>query len=310
MELMPQEDAETWPGGVKRGVHPIRSAFRLLETKRSVAPMASSLLTMTDEPDHRVGVPWHDADRFSVFGVSILNVAEPEVIGWIDEAIHDRQSRLSVFFVNAHTLNLAAKNPLYRQVLNSSGCVLGDGTGVRWAARLHGIRVRENLNGTDLTPQLFETTAGHGHSYFLLGADEETIAKAACHAGSAFPGWRLVGHHHGYLADESLNAATIERINAARPDLLLVGMGNPLQEQWIARYRLRLDVPVCMGVGGLFDFWAGSVRRAPKWMRKAGYEWLWRLYQQPRQKAARYLVGNPAFLARAVWERAAASKNE
>jgi N-acetylglucosaminyldiphosphoundecaprenol N-acetyl-beta-D-mannosaminyltransferase len=206
----------------------------------------------------------------------------------------------SVFFVNAHTLNLAYGNPAYRDILNGGDFVFADGTGVRWAARRQGIKLAENLVGTDFVPALFTETAGRGYSYFMLGGDEGTVAKAAGYAQEKFPGWRLAGIHHGFLTDEKLSAAAVEQINAARPSVLLVGMGNPLQEHWITANRPRLAVPVCLGIGGLFDYWAGNVSRAPRWLRRLGHEWIWRLGQQPCQKAKRYLIGNPLFLWRIV----------
>ncbi len=243
-------------------------------------------------------------ERFRVLGVEIDNVTRRQAIDLIEEAICRRDdSPASVFFVNAHTLNLAAADPSYRDVLNASDFVFADGTGVRWAARYQGVCVRENLLGTDFTPQFLLETSGRGYTYFMLGADGSTIARAADYARHCFPGWQLRGFHHGYLRDEKTATDTIDQINAARPDVLLVGMGNPLQEQWIEAHRARLSVPVCMGIGGLFDYWAGNVSRAPQWLRRAGHEWLWRLYQQPVLKARRYLLGNPLFLARVFRER-------
>jgi len=229
----------------------------------------------------------------------------------LEEVVRRRDSRTAgVFLVNAHTLNLAAADPAYRDVLNAADFVFADGTGVRWAARLQGVRVLDNLVGTDLVPALFHATAGRGYSYFLLGADEQTIALAADYARREFTGWTQAGCHHGYLTDDSLASAAIEKINAARPDVLLVGMGNPVQEQWIHDHLPRLSVPLCMGIGGLFDYWAGNVSRAPQWLRRFGHEWLWRLYQQPALKARRYLIGNPLFLVRVLrqrWPRGPAS---
>jgi N-acetylglucosaminyldiphosphoundecaprenol N-acetyl-beta-D-mannosaminyltransferase len=245
--------------------------------------------------------------QFSVLGVRIHNVTRRRAIAMIEAIIGRRNGRpTSVFFVNAHTLNLSAADPSYRATLNAGNLVFADGTGVRWAARMQGVRVLENLTGTDLIPSLFQATADQGHSYFLLGADATTIEAAADFARRTFPGWRLVGCHHGYLADDASSAAVIGKINAAEPDLLLVGMGNPLQEQWIHRRLPELRVRVCAGVGGLFDFWAGNVSRSPSWLRSLGHEWFWRLLQEPRRKAARYLVGNPLFLARVLCERCAA----
>jgi N-acetylglucosaminyldiphosphoundecaprenol N-acetyl-beta-D-mannosaminyltransferase len=207
----------------------------------------------------------------------------------------------SVFFTNAHTLNLGTANPDYRAVLNAGSYIFGDGIGVRWAARMKGIRLRDNVNGTDLVPELLASTPGR--RYFLLGSDDETIQRAAAMAEIRFPNWTQVGFHHGFLNDASLREEAIPRIDAAGPDLLLVGMGNPRQECWIHEHLEQLRVPVCMGVGGLFDFWAGNVSRAPRWLRRLGHEWLWRLFQQPADKSRRYLVGNPLFLLRAWADR-------
>lgn len=242
--------------------------------------------------------------QFSVLGVRINNPSGREAIAAVEEMIARRDgSSHGVFFVNAHTLNLAAGDPSYRDVLNSGCLVLPDGTGVRWAARLQGVRVVENLPGTDFVPSLLQATADRGHSYFLLGADARTIDAAATFASKTFPGWRCAGCHHGYLADETLDAEAVDRINAAQPDVLLVGMGNPIQEQWIHCHLAKLRVPVCMGIGGLFDFWAGNVSRSPRWLRRLGHEWLWRLFQEPQKKARRYLIGNPLFLLRVLAER-------
>lgn len=245
-----------------------------------------------------------EPSRFRILGVQIQNVTRGQAIASMDEVIASREPRpKSVFFVNAHTLNLAATDPAYRDTLNRGDFVFADGTGVRWAARLHGFRVLENIPGTDFIPEMFRALAEQGYSYFLLGADAMTIHVAGEYARQVFPGWRQAGIHHGYLTNDTLTSEVIDQINFARPDVLLVGMGNPVQEQWIDRYRSRLDVPVCMAVGGLFDFWAGNVRRAPGWLRRMGHEWLWRLSQQPRHKAHRYLLGSPQFLWRAIHER-------
>jgi exopolysaccharide biosynthesis WecB/TagA/CpsF family protein len=244
-----------------------------------------------------------EAPSFSVLGVRILNIPRRQAIERLEEVIRRRDSRSrSVFFVNAHTLNLAAADPGYRDVLNAGDFVFGDGTGVRWAARLQGVRVVENLVGTDFTPELLHATAGRGYAYYLLGADPQSVAAAADYARRTFKGWRQAGYHHGYIREESLAQRVIEEINAARPDVLLVGMGNPLQERWLLAHRDRLEVPICMGIGGLFDLWAGAVSRAPPWLRRLGHEWIWRLYQQPTLKARRYLLGNPQFLARILRE--------
>ncbi|WP_414566746.1 MULTISPECIES: WecB/TagA/CpsF family glycosyltransferase [unclassified Anabaena] len=101
--------------------------------------------------------------------------------------------------------------------------------------------------------------------------------------------------HDGYLKEEE-TIKVIAEINSLQPHLLLVGMGNPLQEYWLAKNRNQLKVPVCVGVGGLFDHWGGNLKRAPLWVRRLGFEWLQILLQQPGKKWQRYLIGNPKFL--------------
>lgn len=231
-----------------------------------------------------------------IFGVPVADLGMQEALAICEAAMRADFARArSIFFVNAHTLNLAYEDASYREVLKASDRVFGDGTGVRWAVRfLHGARLLDNVNGTDLAPALLGRKLGL--RYYLLGASAEAIERAAAHARVAFPGWQLVGHHHGYVEIDG-SEAVVEKINASRPHLLLVGMGNPKQELWIHAQRARLTVPLCMGIGGLLDYWAGDLVRAPAWLRRFGFEWLHLLIAQPR-KFRRYVFGNPLFLAR------------
>jgi N-acetylglucosaminyldiphosphoundecaprenol N-acetyl-beta-D-mannosaminyltransferase len=239
-------------------------------------------------------------DWVHVLGVAINNLSQAEAITLIESWVRDREATRSIFIVNAHTLNLSSDDPKFQLVLNDANRVFADGTGVRWAARLRGVRLKENLVGTDLVPRLFTETAGRGYRYFLLGASGDAISRAARRCEADFPGWDLAGFHHGYVSDAE-TPALVEKINTARPHLLLVGMGNPLQERWIHRHQKQLQVPVCLGVGGLFNHWAGDLQRAPGWVRRQGFEWLQLLLQQPH-KWRRYLLGNPKFLIRILRE--------
>jgi exopolysaccharide biosynthesis WecB/TagA/CpsF family protein len=243
----------------------------------------------------------------TILGVHITDVTVSRAIDIIEGMVcNEREHAHSIYFVNAHTLNLTHTEAGFRDVLNAGDYVFGDGTGIRWAARLQGIQVQDNLVGTDLVPSLFRSTAGRGYSYFMLGSDQSTVERAALYARRNFGGWRQAGFHHGYLQTRELTEQVIDQINLARPDVLLVGMGNPRQERWILEHKAALRVPVVMGIGGLYDYWADNVSRAPLWLRQLGHEWLWRLYQQPRDKAKRYLVGNPVYLyhvCREQWER-------
>ena len=239
-----------------------------------------------------------------ILDVDITDVTKEQAGELLDEmaGIYDGTAKC-VFFVNAHTLNLAAEDGDYCEILNSADHVFGDGTGVRWAAKINGEPVKDNVNGTDLIPEFLGRRDGKKLRCYFLGADVPTVRKAAEYAENRFPAAEAAGFHHGYIKGDEASAAVVEMINATRPDVLLVGMGNPLQERWIYAHRHELKVPLIVGVGGLFDFWAGNFSRAPLWLRKLGHEWIWRLLQQPAGKGRRYLLGNPMFLWRVLRRR-------
>ena len=233
----------------------------------------------------------------SVLGVGICDVTKQDAMRLLEGLVCACNRRChSVFFVNTHTLNVATDQPDFRNVLNSADFVFNDGTGVRWAARQRGMELRDNLVGTDLIPEFLRATGKRGYRYFLLGADPDTIAKAAAVARERFVGWTQAGYHHGFVSDEQCGEL-VNRINATNADVLLVGMGNPLQERWIHGNQSRLRVPLAIGVGGLFDHWIDKPKRAPLWVRRMGCEWIHKLLLQPH-KWRRYLIGNPLFLYR------------
>lgn len=224
-----------------------------------------------------------------------------------DSALADMSAALkgprgqTAFFANAATLNLASTDPDYRRALNTASFMYGDGTGVRWAARARGTRLQANLNGTDLIPELIHMNPGV--RVYLIGGDQDLVVEAARRFSILFPQAVLVGWRNGYFDKESCGAVLAE-INVAKPDLLLVGFGNPLQEKWVYSNSRNLDVPLTAAVGGLFAYWAGTLQRAPALYRRAGFEWLHIMLMQPR-KLRRYLLGNPVFLFRMIrWLRA------
>ena len=243
--------------------------------------------------------------RYRVLGVWLDDLGFDDALALARAALANPAPR-TLFFANAHTLDLAARSPADRRILNDADFVFGDGTGVRWAARLHGLRLRANLNGTDFVPALLAAADADARSCFLLGAEEAVVAGAAVVIARDYPGWRIAGYHHGFL-DRVGAERVVAAIAAARPDLLLVGMGNPIQERWIAGHRDELPVRLAIGVGALFAYMAGDVRRAPAPMRRLGLEWLFVLLLQ-RHKWRRYLFGAPSFLFRALRERFAGDK--
>lgn len=241
---------------------------------------------------------YHDVkgrERRVILGVPITVTTSPALIRLLGDGIRTRSPRY-LAFANAHTLNLAVEDQEFLQILRRF-TVVNDGLGVDLASkRLYGERFQENLNGTDFVPY-FLRSLGYPVRVYLLGS-REGVAQAAGEAlVRCCPNVKVSGTHHGYFSVKE-TSRVIDAINAARPDVLLVAFGNPLQEKWIARYADVLSVPVCIGVGALFDFLSGRQPRAPRWVRLLRSEWCFRLMVEPRRMWRRYILGNVVFLRR------------
>ncbi len=207
-----------------------------------------------------------------------------------------RREPVAVAFANAHTLNVAADSAEFRAALQNS-LVFNDGIGVDLASRLlYGAPFPENLNGTDFGPNYLRATR-HRYRIFMLGARPGTAERAAQRLASICPQHEFVGCHHGHFATEQI-PELIDRIRHAKADVLLVAMGNPKQELFIQQHLAATGCTLGIGVGALFDFLAGNVPRAMPWVQRWRLEWLYRLAQEPRRLARRYLVGIPVFLTR------------
>jgi exopolysaccharide biosynthesis WecB/TagA/CpsF family protein len=205
-------------------------------------------------------------------------------------------------YVNAHTLNLAHRDRAFRAVLHGADLVLNDGSGLSLAARMQGARFPANLNGTDFTPRLLASAAAAQAPVFLLGGKPGVAKASAARLIERVPGLNIVGHAHGYT-DAPGRAGLVERIRESGAHVLVVGMGNPLQEKWLAEHLPATGVRLGVAVGAFLDFAAEVVPRAPQWMRTAGVEWMYRLGQEPTRLWRRYVLGNPAFVLRVLRER-------
>jgi len=240
----------------------------------------------------------------TLLGLRLDNPSMREATAAIEAALEAPAPR-QIAFVNADCFNRAAHDAEYRDVLGRAATVWPDGLGVRLAGWLHGQPVRENINGTDLFPRLCATLAGTPHSVFLLGGQPGVAARVAGWIATHHPTVHVAGTAHGYFA-ASEEALVIDQVRRSGATLLLVAFGAPRQDVWIARHLDALGVKVAIGVGGLFDFYSGRIRRAAPWLRELGLEWLWRLLQEPRRLWRRYCVGNVVFMWSVVRSRAAA----
>jgi exopolysaccharide biosynthesis WecB/TagA/CpsF family protein len=242
-----------------------------------------------------------------ILGVPIACLERTEALREI-RRLHERTSPALVAYLNAHTLNLASRSPSYRALMNRTDLNLNDGSGVALAARIQGRRFKDNLNGSDFNREILRLAARLGWSVYLLGAAQGVADRAAQQLTADIEELKVVGTHSGYLT-EAETAAVVEEIRGANTDLILVAMGNPRQEEWLAAHLPATGARVGVGVGAFLDFSAEVVPRAPRWMNKAGVEWIWRLGQEPRRLWRRYVLGNPMFLARVVRERLARGRS-
>lgn len=189
------------------------------------------------------------------------------------------------------------------EVLRAADLVVPDGTGVVWAAAKLGRPVPQRIAGIDLTSALLAWAAANDRAVFLLGAEPGIAEQAGARLAKRYAGLRIVGTHHGYF-DEAEGPSVVARINESQAHLLLVAMGVPRQELWIAHHRSDLNVRVAVGVGGALDVFAGKVSRAPRWLQQAGLEWAYRVVKEPRR--VRRLGALPRF----VWRTLRTARRE
>lgn len=262
----------------------------------AVAPFAWSAAVPRFEQVYRK-VLGAESRRIGPVEVSVLD--RDAAVQRILAAVERRDPAL-VTFCNAHTVNLARRNPQLREALTDF-LVLNDGVGVDLASRsLFGTAFPDNLNGTDFTPHLLGA-AGRPLSLYLIGSKPHVAAAAGKVLEARFPHLRVVGCHDGFF-DVSEEQSIAEDIRRSGADLVLAAMGQPRQEFWAMRAAPLINRPIIC-VGALLDFLAEQVPRAPDLLRRMRLEWAFRLAHEPRRLAGRYLVGNATFLAGMVRQK-------
>ena len=241
-----------------------------------------------------------------LFGIPLALIDQEGLLEVVGDWITESGSRLPpaprlISYVNTHCLNLAHQDEAYRGVLTSFDLVYADGLGVVWAAQwLRRARLHK-LTGADWVGAFCRRAEQHGWRVYILAGAPGVAQQARIRLRRAYPALDIVGVGDGFFAHKD-EEEVLQEIARLRPDILLVGMGVPKQEKWIAYHRDGLAVKICWGVGALFDYVAGIEPRAPRWMRNLGLEWLWRMGVDPGGKWKRYALGIPWFLAR-VWRR-------
>ena len=235
--------------------------------------------------------------RINVLGVGIsainLEEAVREIEGWVADG-----SRRYVNVCTVHTVMECQNHARLRAIVNSSGLSTPDGMPLVWLSRLHGFRQAGRVYGPDLMLEVCDRSLVTGHRHFFYGGATGVADLLAEKLKARFPGLKVAGTYSPPMrpADTPEDSNVLDMINRSGADIVWVGLGTPKQDFWVARHRDLLSASALIAVGAAFDFHAGLLRQAPQWMRRYGLEWLFRLLQEPRRLAYRYLVYNPLFL--------------
>jgi len=245
------------------------------------------------------------APGISILGAPLSLCDEVELLATLREAVAAKH-QIIVLSGNVHAYNLAYEHPWLCALFKQADVVRLDGVGVRIGARLLGYDTPRRMTWADFGWSLAAYAAEHNLSLYLLGSKPGVAEAAAARLVKYAPTLRIAGVQHGYFDKQPgsvENEAVLAQINAAKPDILIVGLGMPLQERWLVENRSEIEASVVITGGAVFDYISGELRRAPRWMTDHGLEWLGRLLIEPRRLWRRYVVGNPLFLWRVLKQR-------
>jgi len=235
----------------------------------------------------------------TILGVKIDVITPMELIKKIN-SLFNEADQTTIFYVNPDCLNKAYYSHHYRNILNSGRLVYADGIGVVLAGRLRNQYLPCRITAIDIFHQLCDAWQNKGTRLYLLGASEKNIVQATANLKAAHPNLIIAGFHHGFFKASTEEQEIIQDINSKFPDILLVGLGAPLQEEWVHRNLKKLNAQVFWCVGGLFDLLSGNLKRGPRVLHQNHLEWFCRLLITPEKVWKRYLIGNPLFIYRAM----------
>jgi N-acetylglucosaminyldiphosphoundecaprenol N-acetyl-beta-D-mannosaminyltransferase len=241
------------------------------------------------------------SQRVNILGVGVTPLNLVQAVKTLDEWRQNGR-RDYVCCVSVHGLVTAQRDPEIRSALNHSGLATEDGMPLVWWCRRAGYAKATQVCGSDLLDAMCELAVKRGHRHYFYGGRPRVVEQLVSRLTERYPGLVIAGYRsppfRPLTAEE--DAADVAAINDARADFVWVGLGMPKQEKWMAAHVGRIDATALIGIGAAFDFHAGMMPRAPYWMRRSGFEWLFRLIKEPRRLAGRYLIDNAIFVAHTV----------
>ena len=234
-------------------------------------------------------------NKVNICGINFNNITMEHSLAVIEELIRTKK-QATVFHPNVDCVCIANDDKDLMRIYNKSDLVLADGMAIIWASKLLRKPLKEKISGPDLLPRICAMASEKNYNIFFLGG-REGVAKKACEVFKGkYKKLRIAGFYHGYFdkaGDE--NRWVISKIANEKPDILVVAFGTPLQEKWIEKNMEELEANLCIGVGAAIDFHAGTIPRAPRWIQNIGFEWLFRLFIEPKRLWRRYLVRDLKF---------------
>ena len=242
-----------------------------------------------------------EVKRVNVLGVGLSVLNLDLALAAIQRSLAQK-SKGYVCVTGVHGVMEAQRDQRLRSILNQSFLNTPDGMPMVWIGRLNGFREMDRVYGPDLMLLVCEHSRAHDHTHFLYGGGEGVAQKLRQNLEAKFPGIKILGAHTPPFRPLNPGEETelVGMVNEMKPDIVWVGLSTPKQEKFMAQYRDKFEATLLFGVGAAFDFHAGSVRQAPRWMQRGGVEWCFRLGCEPRRLWRRYLRNNPAFVFRFI----------
>jgi N-acetylglucosaminyldiphosphoundecaprenol N-acetyl-beta-D-mannosaminyltransferase len=244
--------------------------------------------------------------ELELLGVRMTGQTYDDAIHRMLEAASGKAPQMRAHFVNVHNLIEAQDDDALREIFRTAGMICADGVPIVWLSRRRGAPEAERVCGPDVMLSICDRGRAIGLRHYFYGGRPGVPEALAAALASRFPGLQVAGAESPPFRPtaEPESEATTQAINDTQPSVLWVGLGAPKQEFWVAGHAQRLTAGLILPVGAAFDFHSGRIRRAPRWMRKTGLEWLFRLAMDPRRLAGRYLRTNARFLYRVARDSA------
>ncbi len=233
-------------------------------------------------------------NKIKLFGLNFSPLSMADTIKEIERYISIKAKPARHFTLSAELISMANADSGLKEIYDSADLLTVDSYVVYYASKLLGAGIPEPVSGSRVMLNFLPVAQKKGYKLYLLGAKREVVEKAVEKVKTDYPGIQIVGWHDGYFGQNEAEVA--DEIKRKTPDVLFVAMTSPLKERFINNNIDKMNVPVAIGVGGIFDIISGKCRLAPGWVSRLGLEWLYRFIQEPRRMWRRYVITNTKFL--------------